>query len=294
MNRADIELLNRSMGDLGQSFLENRKMDAAVNERELDRQLKQQMLDETVAQRRENTDARNQHFKAEEQHYRNIEGQMAATQAQKQQELLARAKDHVNKTWTETTKWFGEQVKDGLMKPIAAQNAVQKAFQAMPQESQQMLADHPAVLAMQSGDFAWQEPTDKIHPPADVATDREATRMEDEAKSESDLTSTDRQSLLSRAKALRSGIGKGVTMTSGTTLDEMGQPKSHTSFSGPVDQVTAAMGSAPGGPAPAVPMTPGAAASPSSAKPVTRYVRDPKTGKLVPAPTTPAPQPFGQ
>jgi hypothetical protein len=48
-----VELLNRSLGDLGDAFARNRAMDQQKNEHELDRQMRQRMLDEQVAGRKD-------------------------------------------------------------------------------------------------------------------------------------------------------------------------------------------------------------------------------------------------
>lgn len=59
-------MLLQEMNQLGGSFRANRTLDQAALDRELDRQLRQQVVDEQVSERREATQARQQHYQAQQ------------------------------------------------------------------------------------------------------------------------------------------------------------------------------------------------------------------------------------
>lgn len=83
-------MLNQAVAGLGQSFLQNRAMQQRATEAELDRQMKQQLMDEQVAQRREATQARQSFYNARQTEAdANAKARQDAADAAKQKQVLA-------------------------------------------------------------------------------------------------------------------------------------------------------------------------------------------------------------
>lgn len=73
-NRADWEMLQQSLGNLGNSFVVNRELAERKDDKEKDRQLRQSLMDEQVAARKDASAAQSEHYKAEGAHWKQMEG----------------------------------------------------------------------------------------------------------------------------------------------------------------------------------------------------------------------------
>lgn len=286
-------MLNQAISGLGNSFMQNRAMAQRANEAEMERDLKERMLEEQIqgrkdvatqtnAVREDNAKARQQHFDAEMQHWKNMETAAQGSSDAKVQQLQQRAKEFAHKSWDNSVKWFSDQVKDGLMDASQAQTGLTKAYGNLPDQTKQILADNPSVMALQSGDIDWKNPPTKADSsPAAVKTMKAIQDMESQADDVEDDDPDQAQYLRDNANILRSslqrrpppGLRKSVTTKDPRTGSQQ-------TVSGPAGDVDAAIGG--GGPAPAAvgpgATTPGAA---TSAQATLKFVRD-KSGKLVP------------
>ncbi len=84
-NRNDVELLNNSINNLGQSFANRRKEDSAETHQRADEAYRQRLLDQEI-ERQKSAQA---HYGAEEQHFKNMEqGQQAAAMDKDDQETF--------------------------------------------------------------------------------------------------------------------------------------------------------------------------------------------------------------
>jgi len=189
MNYKDVALLNSSLDQLGDNLLKQRMLDQQAEERK---------ASQAIANRR--TDIDEQRMAAEQTHYNNMGNAAAAQTAAKQ-------KDAANRTWSDTVKMIGGWVKDGVVDPNVAQQKITAAYQAMPDAQKQMLADHPAVQALQDGKPFWKAPPPKAdfntkeiaNTKAREAQMARAKDLRAQAASESDATSTERQVMLQQA-----------------------------------------------------------------------------------------------
>jgi len=189
MNYKDVALLNSSLDQLGDSLLKQRVLAQQDEERK---------ASQAIAQQRTDIDA--QRMAAEQTHYNNM-GTAAAAQT------AAKQKEAANRTWTDTVKMVGGWVKDGVVDPNVAQQKISAAYQAMPDAQKAMLADHPAVQALQSGQPFWKEPAAKpgfntketANTKARESELAKAKDLRDQAASESDATSAERQVMLQQA-----------------------------------------------------------------------------------------------
>jgi hypothetical protein len=189
MNYRDAELLNSSIRNLGDSLLRERMFKEEKQERATSRQ--------------ENKDYRDKQLGLEQERL-NITKTGAAASMQD------RTKATAQRTFGDTVDMMGGWVKDGIVDPQVAQDKLKATFEQMSPDQQALIRDHPAIVAILDDEPIWQKPPAReLSPrsaPADVEVDAAASRLEAQAASEADPAVKD--VLLSRAKKLRSGIGR--------------------------------------------------------------------------------------
>lgn len=147
MNRADLQLLNQSMGGLTDTLLRNRMMQQQEKERELDRGMREQQFQEQA-------DARKDYYQ-----WRGKAAQDAADA--NRQKFQALAKEHAHKAFEDNMALMMKGVSLGVVPPDKATSVMQNAANSMPPDAQQMLSDNPTFQAVKSGDFSFQNPTPK-------------------------------------------------------------------------------------------------------------------------------------
>ncbi len=147
MTIQELELLNNSIRGLGGAFERRHAREEGTRQFDLTRQDKMQS---------ESLDAEMKRMQL---------GSQGAIAGQK---LSEEKKNRANRVWNDTIKMQAGWVKDGIMQPDNAVKAMQGLLQKMPEEGRQYLADNPSFLAIQSGDFDFNEPPPKVGSPSDI------------------------------------------------------------------------------------------------------------------------------
>lgn len=77
-------------------------------------------------------------------------------------------KENLRRVWSDTADMIGRWVKDGVTSAEMGEQQLRAALDKVPEEQKQLLADHPIVQALQSGQPIWQTP--KKTPPVMTPT----------------------------------------------------------------------------------------------------------------------------
>lgn len=202
----DVEMLNSSIDRLGDSLLRNRVLDEQKRERETARSDRKNEFDATRQDRRREFDetqrARGQQYDAQKAHWQKLE------EATKLQTTLRSAAAQAA-AMKESMALLGAQVREGKITNEEATQFWVSSLEEHPEIAGQF-KNTPQFKTITSGKFDWAV-VGKPKPlanaqPADVETDAAAAELEALAAKLPD--GAEKSTLLSRAKSLRSGIGR--------------------------------------------------------------------------------------
>ncbi len=106
--------------------------------------------------------------------------------------------------------WMKDGVDKGVLPPDKANEMLKAALANADDEAKAVMAEHPlGQMLMKGGDVFTAKTGGTDNAPSDVATDREAAKLEAEAtKAEQSGDTATAASLRKRAESLRSGIGR--------------------------------------------------------------------------------------